>query len=352
MRRKNIKNRPVHICLVGCGEWAVCHATMLRKMRGDVVLSFSSRNREKAEEYRRRFDGWKAYDGLHAALDNPEVDAVILCTPPGNHMEEVEWAVKAGKAIYVEKPLARCVEEGKRIVATCREQGVLLMVGENFHYAPPVLLAKDLIDSGAIGKVLSIQVKGASNAIWTEWRKDLSTAGGGVLLDEGIHYLHVLRMWAGEPLLFKRAELRRHSSRSVEDTAELELDMERAANVSLFLQRGGGEGAALPWFRVTGEEGSLTLDFGTPFLRVEGKKNCRYFIGAASGAFARILERDRYGRREVLRDFLRCMRGEGVPQMSGEEGLLDLEFVMQAYEHARKSGSGFYEVQTVKAKAS
>lgn len=348
---KTARKRPVHICLVGCGKWAACHATILRKMRGDVIFSFSSRDREKAEEYRRRFDGWKAYGGLHAALEDPEVNAVLFCTPPGSRAEEVECAAKAGKAIYVEKPIARCVDEGKKIVATCREQGVPLMVGENFHYAPPVRLAKDLIESGAVGNVLAIQAKGASNAIWTEWRKDVDKAGGGVLLDEGIHLLHVLRLWGGEPLKFKRVSLRKRESRSVEDVAELEMALERVANVTLFLSRGSGEIPVLPWFHAIGSEGSLTLDYGSPFLRVDGKHKGRYFIGAASGLLARVLRKDRFGRKAILRDFLRCIRGESVPQMSGEEGLLDLEFVMKAYEHAGKSDGGFHEVQRAKGQS-
>jgi predicted dehydrogenase len=324
---------------------------MLQNMHKEAVLSFSSRDLGKAEEYRRRFNGWKAYGGLHAALEDPEVNAVLFCTPPGSRVEEVECAAKAGKAIYVEKPIARCVEEGKKIVATCREHGVPLMVGENFHYAPPVRLAKDLVESGAVGRVLAIQAKGASHAVWTEWRKDRDAAGGGVLLDEGIHLLHVLRLWGGEPLKFKRVSLQRRESRSVEDVAELEVELERVANVSLSLSRGSEETPVSPWFHVVGNEGSITLDYGSPFLRVEGKNKGRYFIGAASGVFARVLRKDRFGRKAILRDFLRCIRGEDNPEMSGEEGLRDLEFVIGAYEHAGKSDSGFHEVQSAQGQS-
>ena len=330
-------HHPVQVCLVGCGKWAACHAAMLRKMPRKVVFSFSSRDLGKAEEYCRRFGGSKAYNGLHAVLEDPDVDAVLLWTPPSNHMEEVEMAAKAGKAICVEKPLARCVEEGRKIITICRDHGVLLLVGENFHYSPPVRLAKDIINSGAIGKVLTIKAKGASNTIWSEWRKDLDTAGGGVLLDEGIHYLYVLRSWAGNPIRFKHVSLQKLASRSVEDIAEIELVMDRAANVSLSLSRGTGEEHISPWFHVIGDEGSLTLDYGASFLRVEGKKRSIRFIGTPSGLLARVFEKDRFGRKAILQDFVSSIKRGGVPQMNGEEGLHDLEFVMAAYEHARVS---------------
>ncbi len=330
-------HHPVHICLVGCGKWAACHAAMLQKMRRKVVFSFSSRDLGKAEGYCRRFGGRKAHHGLHAVLKDPDVDAVLLCTPPSNHMEEAEMAAKAGKAVCVEKPLARCVEEGRKIITICRHHGVLLLVGENFHYSPPVRLAEDIINSGAIGKVLTIKAKGASNSIWTEWRKDLDTAGGGILLDEGIHYLHVLRLWAGKPIQFERVSLQKLASRSVEDIAGIDLVMERAANVSLFLSRGTGEKQILPWFHVIGDEGSLTLDYAASFLRVEGKKRSIHFIGAPSGLLARVFEKDRFGRNAILQDFVSSIEKGGVPQMNGEEGLNDLEFVMAAYEHARVS---------------
>jgi len=329
-----MKRSPFHFCLVGCGKWAICHAAILRKFSKEIVFSFASRDIKKAEEYSRRFGGRRAFMGLNAAAEDPAVDAVFLCTPPFNHVEEVETAARAGKAIFIEKPIACNREEGEEIIQICRKHEAVLMVGENLHYSPPIHLVKNLLSVHAIGDVLSIQAKGASNSVWTEWRKD-NKAGVGILLDEGIHYLHVFRFWGGEPLKFKRVSFRKRESKSVEDVAELEVSLERVANVSLFLSRGREETSILPWFHVIGSEGSLTLDYGSPFLYVDGKKKNKYFIGAVSWLLAKILGNDRFGRKAIIRDFLHCVRNKSTPQMSGKEGLLDLEFALNAYEHAR-----------------
>src|SRR5512134_1286981 len=94
----------LHIAFLGCGFITRVHSRHLRRLRSEIVCSYASRDREKAEQFRRRFDGRRSYASYEEAISDPAVDAVVVAVPPRFHLELTLGALDAGKHVLVEKP--------------------------------------------------------------------------------------------------------------------------------------------------------------------------------------------------------------------------------------------------------
>src|SRR6185436_14205249 len=111
---------PIGLCIVVCGRFANFHARAARKLGGAVRLAFASRDPARAEAYRRRFGGFAAFASYEAAAADPRVDAVIVCTPHHLHEAHARLAAEHGKAVLLEKPIARTLPEADAILGAAR----------------------------------------------------------------------------------------------------------------------------------------------------------------------------------------------------------------------------------------
>jgi predicted dehydrogenase len=123
-------------------------------------------------------------------LDDPEIEAIILATPVRTHAGLATDALKAGKSVLVEKPLAASLEDATALVNLAHAQSVLVMAGHTFLYSPPVLAVKELVDSGELGEPLYIQSSRVNLGIH---QADVS-----VLWDLAPHDLSIVTLWLGE----------------------------------------------------------------------------------------------------------------------------------------------------------
>ncbi len=133
----------------------------------------------------------------HELLALDEVDLVEILLPHHLHAEAALAAFAAGKAVFLQKPIALSLADADRVIDAAGQAGVPFRVYENFIFYPPVMTAKDLVDQGAIGEPLTIRLKsnvGRSETAWPipkgaqEWRQDPRRSGGGPLLfDDGQH---------------------------------------------------------------------------------------------------------------------------------------------------------------------
>ena len=128
------------------------------------------------------YPGTRATSSLDDLLEDDELDAVALATPVATHAELAERVLRAGKHCFVEKPLARSVEEAERVVAAARDGGRVLMVGHLLEYHPGVQLLKDVIDSGELGEIRYLYsnrvnlgvLRPDENALWSLGAHDVS----------------------------------------------------------------------------------------------------------------------------------------------------------------------------------
>ena len=137
------------------------------------------------------------------AVSSPEVDAVIISTPTKFHAEIALRALEAGKHVLCEKPLARTVEEARAMVEAARRAGRVLKTGFNYRQMGHVRKAQELLRRGAIGAPYFMRCRyghGGRPGYEAHWCTDRDFSGGGVLQEQGIHMVDLVRVLLGEPV--------------------------------------------------------------------------------------------------------------------------------------------------------
>jgi predicted dehydrogenase len=161
------------------------------------LVAVMRRNGALAADYAQRNNVPRWYDDADELINDPEVDAVYVATPPDSHREYVVRVAQAGKPVYVEKPMARTALECEDMISACDEAGVGLFVAYYRRALPRFVTVKELLDSGRIGQLRSVSIGNERPAPVGEadqegWRVDPVISGGGHFVDLGSHILDLL----------------------------------------------------------------------------------------------------------------------------------------------------------------
>ena len=161
------------------------------------LVAVMRRRGDLAADYARRHDVPRWYDDADELINDSEVDAVYIATPPDSHKEYVVRVARAGKAVYVEKPMARTAQECEEMISACDEAGVALFVAYYRRAMPRFVMVKELLDSGRLGQLRSVSIRNEQPAPVGEadnsgWRLDPEISGGGYFVDLGSHILDLL----------------------------------------------------------------------------------------------------------------------------------------------------------------
>ncbi len=161
------------------------------------LVAVMRRNGDLAADYARRHQVPRWYDNADELINDPEVDAVYVATPPDSHRDYAVRVAQAGKPVYVEKPMARTALEGEDMIAACDAAGVGLYVAYYRRAMPRFATVKELLDSGRIGELRSVSIRNerpgqADAAGGGGWRVDPEISGGGHFVDLGSHTLDLL----------------------------------------------------------------------------------------------------------------------------------------------------------------
>ena len=164
------------------------------------LVAVMRRNGDLAADYARRHHVPRWYDDADELINDPEVDAVYVATPPDSHRDYAVRAAQAGKPVYVEKPMARTALECEAMIAACDDAGVGLFVAYYRRAMPRFATVKELLDSGRIGQLRSVSIRNERPGHLDEagrggWRVDPEISGGGHFVDLGSHTLDLLD-WA------------------------------------------------------------------------------------------------------------------------------------------------------------
>lgn len=184
--------------IIGCGNVTeVKSGPGFQKATGSRLVAVMRRDGELAADYARRHNVQRWYDDGQALINDPDVDAVYIATPPNAHRQYTLMAATAGKPVYVEKPMAMNFGECEDMIAACREANVPLRVAYYRRALPKFLRIKALIDNGAIGAVRGVKVSlMRSVGNWDQenlpWRVRPEVAGGGLFVDLGAHVFDFL----------------------------------------------------------------------------------------------------------------------------------------------------------------
>jgi len=200
-------NRPlkkIRWGIIGCGD--VCEkksGSAFQKAQNSQLVAVMRRNADLAKDYAKRHNVPKWYDDANQLIQDPDVDAIYIATPPSTHKEYVIAVAKAGKPVYVEKPMAMNYAECQAMIDGCDGAKIPLFTALYRRALPRFLKVKELIDSGVIGDIRAVNtalyhpvspldLKGKKN-----WRVDPAIAGCGYFCDLAPHMIDLLIYFLG-----------------------------------------------------------------------------------------------------------------------------------------------------------
>ncbi len=190
---KHSGNENVRWGVIGLGWFGEIHADTLAQMPGIELAAFCTRRPQRLDELADRYDVAGRYTDYKDLLADPSIDAVGITTHINDHRDIAVAALRAGKHVFLEKPMAPTVEDCDQIILAARESDGLFMVGHICRFDPRVALAKQAIDEGRLGRIISMHA-----------RRNLSKAIGEANLDkvsalmgDGIHDADLMLWFTG-----------------------------------------------------------------------------------------------------------------------------------------------------------
>jgi predicted dehydrogenase len=188
----------MRVGIVGCGLIGLKRARALGSAR---LVAAADTNPDRARQLAALFPGCEASQDWQAVVARPDVDMVLVATTNNSLAAVTLAAVQHGKHVLVEKPAARNATELAPVAAAARSAGVIAKVGFNHRFHPAFQKAREIFDSGILGPLLYIRGRyghGGRIGYDREWRADPAIAGGGELLDQGVHLIDLSRWFAGD----------------------------------------------------------------------------------------------------------------------------------------------------------
>lgn len=195
--------KKVKIAIIGCGTIANnAHIPAYLKNEHAEIVYFCDSKFERAEAAAAKYGCGKAVADYNVVLNDPEVDAVSVCTPNNVHASISMACLRAGKHVLCEKPAARTYEEALQMQQVQHETGKVLNIGVVNRFNDSVNLIKRMIDDGKLGNIHHVYVSfrdhrsipGLGGAFTTK-----AISGGGALIDWGVHFLDIVMYCCGDP---------------------------------------------------------------------------------------------------------------------------------------------------------
>jgi predicted dehydrogenase len=226
----------VNIGVVGVG-WIsqVVHLPVLQKLPEARLVAVCDRDRSRARLVGEKYGIKAVYADFDEMLAREELQAIVIATSTDAHKDLALAALKAGKDILIEKPIARTYAEASAIAAAAEEHGRKVMVGMNHRFRPDTMILKSFIEGKELGKVFYAKTawlrRKTNDQKWTVQKEK---SGGGVFIDLGIVMLDMALWMLGYPGVARvRSHLFAHRTRGVEDTAIVSLFLKNDAHIEI-----------------------------------------------------------------------------------------------------------------------
>ncbi len=255
----------VKLGIVGCGPKGaqVMYAPILRFLEKGAVTALMDPDPSALDTMRAVCPGAATYTSYDQFLQQADIDAVIIATPVHLHSSQAQQAAAAHKHVLCEKPMARTTAECDAMITACRDANVTLMLAFMKRFDKSFRLAKQLIDSGELGKVFQVRCEFAWH-IPDEgdegWRAKRVT-WGGMFQDHGSHTIDLCRWWLGDvDTVYADVQIIR-PEREVEDMAAAILRHSGGA-VSIHQVTGATHKPLREYYLIDGDKGSLEMQYG------------------------------------------------------------------------------------------
>jgi predicted dehydrogenase len=337
-------------CIVGLGRISMGQFMPGAAMsKTGKLVALVSGHREKAERQAALYNvpspSIYDYTNFDEIAANKDIDAVYIALPNSMHAEYTIRAAHAGKHVLCEKPMATSLEDCRKMIDVCRKKKVKLMIAYRCQYQPVHLKAIELIRSGALGQVQSIESSFGFDIQKTfvfdgvrkpSWRLDKKMAGGGPLVDVGIYCLNASRYLTGEEPAEDGSGIRAIASVTDHDGRFAEVEENDAWTMrfpSGILANGSASYGSIGtggFLRVKGEKGWLKMEPAFPYQGV-------HLTGSLAGDQPFDMPDPQHDPAQFTTEadyFADCVWNDREPKTDGEEGLRDMTYMSQIYKSA------------------
>ena len=374
------------ICLVGTGMIAGVHAAGWNRCE-NVDLKVFDIDRAKAEKFAEQYEVSEILDSQDDVFARQDIEGLDVCVPHDLHLEFCERAFAAGKHVLLEKPMANTLEEADQMIAAANKAGKVLAVSENFRFEPAVLKAKEIMEAGDIGTPFMIVV---NEYFWMaelttvnpayDWRRKLEGNAGGVLYDRGVHLTALLNYLGGPADTVYASCMNPQKYWEGDETSVLTV-RHRNGIVSNYTSTWNSLGHLwrdMPLFMVLGSEGSIVEHqsvrlgghhcYEMAGLKITSRLNKSYAGRVSQQEFlagkawlegiwhqsvpdnmisdmvrrgSEWFVEDEYPDYDVYHasvlDFVRAVRGEKAPHVSGQNARDDVALVLASYQSSENN---------------
>ncbi|GBD91008.1 putative oxidoreductase YcjS [bacterium BMS3Abin04] len=326
--------KKTNVAVVGLGGIAqLVHLPILSKLNSVNITAVSEINKNRLKTVGNKFNISNQYTDYKKMLNETEIDAVIIATPTKSHLEVSLEAIKTGKHVLIEKPIAVNYEEAKKINDAAKKYKVKAMVGMNFRFRPDAMLLKSMVNSGELGNLFYIRCGWSRKQSSEEkWFRKKTESGGGVLIDLGIVLLD-LGIWFLDypPVKSVSVQTYSHKIKGVEDSAVGFLRLKNGSVINF----------EVSW-SLHSEKDSFNLTaFGTegtghlnPFRAYKRVDSARIDYTPTGSANIKNLYKKSY--ENELKHFISSVRGNTPFLSSSEEAIARMKLIEAIYESAEK----------------
>ena len=297
------------VAVIGTGFWGRNHARVFKELEETELLAVCDINAERAKNVAKQF-GVRAYTSMGKLLKRKDVEAVSNCVWSLNLAKETLKALKAGKHVLVEKPMATNVKQAEKLLETAKEEKLHLSVGFLMRFIPGIQHMKNAIEDKTIGNLVCATAKRVS-----EWPERIGDVG--VVKDTAIHDIDIIRYLFGEEPIAVYAKTGSMKHKKFEDYAQIMLTFE--GGKSAFIESNWLTPYKTRTLVVTGSKAIMKLDYITQELTIEDAKKTI---------------QPRYPWQEPLKlelqHFANCILKKEKPLITGTDGLKALQIAEAA----------------------
>ncbi len=320
----------VTVGLIGCGGVAGAHVHgVLALGEGARITAVADVVAASAERRAAELGGAAVYSDYRELIRDAGVDSVIICLPHHLHAEAIVAAAEAGKHVLCEKPLCITAEDAERVATAVSSSGITLMCAHNQLFLPPVMKAREIVDSGVLGRIYEIRTADvffnrSLQGSGMGWRGQLATAGGGELIDSGYHPTYLLlHLATGTPVSVVAMTSRHRLDMEGEDSAHVLVRFDDGSLGSIVTSWAYLPTATTEKFSIVAEHGTVWSDgLDLHHQTIDGPLSSHQF--PPSDAFTAPYDAE-------VADFVRCVAEGRRPIDTEVEGIHVLKVILAAY---------------------
>lgn len=335
----------IKVGIVGCGNIGKRHVAVFDANPETNILSLCDLNAQKTSAINENYDNeFEVHEDYKLLINTPDIELVSICTPHNWHKQMTIDALRGGKHVLVEKPMALNVEDSLEMIKTSQETGNRLYVMKQNRFNVPISLTKKALDEGRLGRVFMVQC----NVYWnrnpeyyseSNWRGKIANEGGA-LFTQASHFIDLLIWWFGDVV----------KTKGMVDTKMQEIEVEDCGNA--IMDFSSGVQGSITWttcvynknyegsITIIGEKG--TIKIGGPYLNQIDFWDVKDYSLPEDIEFAD--QPNNYGKyqgtssnhHKVVDEIVKNLKGEKSDIVEGTEGIKSIEAIAMIYANALK----------------